>query len=71
MRFRKIENSAHCIIACFILQNICIRENDLFENDGEEFEIDEAMEFDIELGIDNEDTNGGKEKRDQIKDMLA
>ena len=69
LRFRKTRDSAHCIIACFILQNICIREYDQ-ANFEEDEEPNEYVELSSEIEQESEETALGNEKRDLIRRLL-
>ena len=65
LRFREIIDSAKCILACFVLHNICVRNNDNFEPNPQIEEEDTSYE-----DGDQDESELGKVKRDGIKNYL-
>ena len=70
LRFKKIKDSANCILACFILHNICIANGDDFPQLNDEIE-DNSQDFEEIAEDENVQNAQSKAKRDSIKAYLS
>ena len=65
LRFKDLAVSAKCIVSCFILHNLCIKLDDIIEEEDDNDANDNAEQANVQ-----NDANEGIIKRNRIKELL-